>query len=219
MDNKEPKTIRRTNRVSITDPELMDELHDLRKPIAGDVPLSQIVNPLVREGELYEKLADGSVHCYACGHNCKIKPGARGICQVRYNIGGKLRVPWGYVAALQCDPTEKKPFFHIYPGSDTLTFGMLGCDLHCPYCFTAETVVMTNRGPVALGELFKSGQRFERKPDGEIAYPEDLQAVAASGTLRNVRAVFKHPYRGKLAVIRPYYLPALRCTPDHHVYA
>jgi hypothetical protein len=38
-----------------------------------------------------------------------------------------LHVPWGYVAALQCDPTEKKPFYHLLPGSDTLTFGMLGC--------------------------------------------------------------------------------------------
>ena len=43
-------------------------------------------------------------------------------------------MPWGYVAALQCDPTEKKPFYHFLPGSDTLTFGMLGCDYHCPYC-------------------------------------------------------------------------------------
>jgi pyruvate formate lyase activating enzyme len=38
------------------------------------------------------------------------------------------------VAALQCDPTEKKPFFHVLPGSLTLTFGMLGCDYHCSYC-------------------------------------------------------------------------------------
>jgi pyruvate formate lyase activating enzyme len=53
---------------------------------------------------------------------------------VRFNVEGKLRVPWGYVAALQCDPTEKKPFFHLLPGSETLTFGMLGCDFHCAYC-------------------------------------------------------------------------------------
>ena len=45
-----------------------------------------------------------------------------------------MRVPANYVAALACDPTEKKPFFHALPGSDTLTFGMLGCDLHCAYC-------------------------------------------------------------------------------------
>ena len=45
-----------------------------------------------------------------------------------------MHVPWGYVSALQCDPTEKKPFYHLLPGSDTLTFGMLGCDFHCNYC-------------------------------------------------------------------------------------
>ena len=96
--------------------------------------LEQVVDSLTVEGELYEKHGDGSLTCYACGHRCLIKAGRRGICKVRFNAEGVLKVPWGYVGALQCDPTEKKPFFHIYPGSDTLTFGMLGCDLHCPYC-------------------------------------------------------------------------------------
>jgi pyruvate formate lyase activating enzyme len=63
-----------------------------------------------------------------------ILPGLDGICRVRYNEGGALMVPAGYVAAIQCDPTEKKPFFHAYPGSLALTFGMLGCDYHCGYC-------------------------------------------------------------------------------------
>ena len=45
-----------------------------------------------------------------------------------------MRVPFGYVAGLACDPIEKKPFFHVYPGADALTFGMLGCDFHCSYC-------------------------------------------------------------------------------------
>jgi pyruvate formate lyase activating enzyme len=74
------------------------------------------------------------VRCYACGHRCLIREGKRGICQVRYNRGGELYVPWGYVAALQLDPIEKKPFFHFKPGADVLTFGMLGCDFHCDYC-------------------------------------------------------------------------------------
>jgi len=43
-------------------------------------------------------------------------------------------VPWGYFAALQCDPIEKKPFFHALPGTLAMSFGMLGCDLHCGYC-------------------------------------------------------------------------------------
>jgi pyruvate formate lyase activating enzyme len=75
-----------------------------------------------------------AVRCVACGHRCLVRPGRRGVCKVRYNRDGTLFAPWGYVAALQCDPTEKKPFFHVLPGSDTLTFGMLGCDFHCGYC-------------------------------------------------------------------------------------
>ncbi len=96
--------------------------------------LGEILDRLTVEGELYEKLDDGAVRCYACGHRCLIREGRRGICQVRYNKEGRLYVPWGYVAALQVDPIEKKPFFHVLPGADALTFGMLGCDFHCDYC-------------------------------------------------------------------------------------
>lgn len=96
--------------------------------------LADQLDALTVPGELYTRHEDGSLTCYACGHRCHIKPERRGICKVRFNAGGELRVPWGYVGALQCDPTEKKPYFHVYPGSDTLTFGMLGCDLHCSYC-------------------------------------------------------------------------------------
>jgi len=96
--------------------------------------LASVLDEMTAEGELYEKLPDGSVRCFACAHRCLIREGKRGICQVRFNRGGGLRVPWGYVAGLQADPIEKKPFFHILSGSDALTFGMLGCDFHCANC-------------------------------------------------------------------------------------
>ena len=96
--------------------------------------VGEFLDQLTVEGELYETLDDQAVRCYACGHRCLIRDGRRGICQVRFNRGGKLYVPWGYVAALQADPIEKKPFFHVLPGADALTFGMLGCDFHCDYC-------------------------------------------------------------------------------------
>lgn len=96
--------------------------------------LDHVLDQLTTEGTLYERLPDNAVRCFACGHRCLIREGKRGICQVRFNQGGKLRVPWGYVAALQSDPIEKKPFFHVLPGSNALTFGMLGCDFHCGYC-------------------------------------------------------------------------------------
>ena len=96
--------------------------------------LRDIVNEHVREGELYEKLDRNRVRCYACGHCCPISDGQPGVCKVRYNCGGTLYVPWGYVGGVQCDPIEKKPFFHAYPGALAYSFGMLGCDLHCGYC-------------------------------------------------------------------------------------
>src|SRR5512144_2178339 len=100
----------------------------------GGTPLARQLDVRVRPGELVQSLPDGAVRCVACGHRCLVRPGRRGICQVRFNRDGTLYVPTGYVAALQCDPIEKKPFFHVLPGSDALTFGMLGCDFHCGYC-------------------------------------------------------------------------------------
>lgn len=96
--------------------------------------LADVLDRMTAEGELAVSLSDGDVRCLACGHRCLIHEGRRGICKVRFNEGGRLRVPWGYVASLQCDPIEKKPFHHFLPGSDALTFGMLGCDFHCDYC-------------------------------------------------------------------------------------
>jgi pyruvate formate lyase activating enzyme len=87
-----------------------------------------------REGELYETMPDGRLRCYACGHCCPLPDSALGVCKVRFNQGGRLMVPWGYVGGVQCDPIEKKPFFHAHPGALAYSFGMLGCDLHCAYC-------------------------------------------------------------------------------------
>src|ERR1700738_4378065 len=96
--------------------------------------LHEIIHENVREGELYEKLDRNWVRCFACGHCCKIPDGQPGVCKVRYNRSGTLFVPWGYVGGIQCDPIEKKPFFHAHPGALAYSFGMLGCDLHCAYC-------------------------------------------------------------------------------------
>lgn len=97
-------------------------------------PLREVLSRLTAEGELCERLPDDRVRCIACGHRCLIPPGREGVCRVRFNEGGRLRVPFGYVGALQVDPVEKKPFFHALPGARALSFGMLGCDYHCGYC-------------------------------------------------------------------------------------
>jgi pyruvate formate lyase activating enzyme len=84
--------------------------------------------------ELIERISKDRIRCYACGHQCPIPEGAAGVCKVRFVEDGRLHVPWGYVGGVQCDPIEKKPFFHAHPGALAYSFGMLGCDLHCSYC-------------------------------------------------------------------------------------
>ncbi len=96
--------------------------------------IGEYLDMMTVEGDLFESMDNQAVRCLACGHRCLIREGKRGVCQVRFNRQGKLFVPWGYVAALQADPIEKKPLYHFLPGSIALTYGMLGCDFHCDYC-------------------------------------------------------------------------------------
>jgi pyruvate formate lyase activating enzyme len=119
--------------------------------------LADVLDPMTVEGALYERLPDKAVRCFACGHRCLIRAGRRGICQARFNQDGELRVPWGYVAALQSDPIEKKPFFHVLPGSNALTFGMLGCDFHCGYCqnWVTSQAMRDPRADISIGSVRK----------------------------------------------------------------
>ncbi len=96
--------------------------------------LRDVLESSVRPAELVERIDERRLRCVACGHACPIPDGASGVCKVRFNRGGTLYAPWGYVGGVQCDPIEKKPFFHAMPGALAYSFGMLGCDLHCSYC-------------------------------------------------------------------------------------
>ena len=86
MQKEEAHGTHRVDRADQASADLLDELAQVRKPLAGEGPVAEIITPLVREGALYEKLDKDRVHCYACAHNCKISPNGRGICQVRYNL-------------------------------------------------------------------------------------------------------------------------------------
>lgn len=138
--------------------------------MATTISLKEALKTYTAEGELYEKLEGGKVRCYACGHRCVVLPGLDGICRVRYNEGGRLMVPHGYAGGVQCDPTEKKPFFHAFPGSLALTFGMLGCDLHCNYCQNWVTS-QALRDPNAISpplevspqQLLQIGKRYDAR--------------------------------------------------------
>ena len=121
-----------------------------------NIPLKNILAEHTKEGDLYTRISNDRVQCFACGHRCKIPPDKDGICKVRFNRNGKLFVPFGYVSGIALDPIEKKPFFHAYPGSTALSFGMLGCDYHCSFCqnwITSQTL----RDPSAVSSIQEIG--------------------------------------------------------------
>jgi len=127
----------------------------LRAPLVIVKAMRQILlvtTPLDRLAAARTELArshpSGKLVCVACAHRCKLAPGARGVCMVRSRAGDALLVPWGYASGIAVDPVEKKPFFHLLPGARALSFGMLGCDMHCAYCQNWVTS-QTLRDPAA----------------------------------------------------------------------
>ncbi len=95
------------------------------------------------EALLYDKLGKNWVHCRICHHFCKIKPGEKGICNVRENQNGKLvSLVFDRVIALSCDPIEKKPMFHFKPGSTSYSIATVGCNFKCRFCQNSDIAQM-----------------------------------------------------------------------------
>ena len=87
------------------------------------------------ESAYYKKLDKKIVQCLICPHNCKIKPGKKGICKNRINEDGVLyAINYGEVASVATDPIEKKPLYHFYPSSYIFSVGNNGCNFQCPFC-------------------------------------------------------------------------------------
>jgi pyruvate formate lyase activating enzyme len=89
----------------------------------------------MKEAKFYQKLDHQIVACELCHHGCLIKNKALGICSARQNLNGRLfSLVYGYPAALNIDPIEKKPLFHFQPGSLSYSMGTLGCNFRCANC-------------------------------------------------------------------------------------
>jgi pyruvate formate lyase activating enzyme len=115
------------------------------------------------EAAWYTKREGGEVQCQLCPRLCLLRPGERGYCKVRANIGGTLySLVYGKIAAIHVDPVEKKPLFHVLPGSRALSIATTGCDLGCVFCQNwtisqaypedAQTLTLTPRELVDLAK-------------------------------------------------------------------
>ena len=134
---------------------------------------------VVAAPELTLREADGRLRCVACGHRCLLSEGRDGICRVRFVQDDKLWAPRGYAAGIQVDPIEKKPFYHAHPGTAALSFGMMGCDLHCAYCqnwITSQAL----RDPTATAPV-------------RDVQPEDLVRAAVEHRASTVVSTYNEP--------------------------
>ncbi|MGL6225702.1 MAG: AmmeMemoRadiSam system radical SAM enzyme [Thermoguttaceae bacterium] len=105
-----------------------------------------------------------AILCQQCPRKCVIEPGKTGICSVRGNQQGALVLAvYGQNTGLRVDPIEKKPLYHFLPGSNTLSFGTIGCNLKCPFCQNWTTsqsrdfsLLTQSSSPESIAELAKT---------------------------------------------------------------
>ncbi len=133
----------------------------------------------MREAMLYSRMADGGAACFLCGHRCRIKPGARGICGVRENREGTLfSLVYGMVLAENIDPIEKKPLFHLYPGSRSYSIATAGCNFRCNFCQNHEISQL----PRETGEIF-----------GRPTAPEEIVRRAVQSGSKTISYTYTEP--------------------------
>lgn len=89
----------------------------------------------LKEAMYYDKLKDKTVQCRLCPRQCVIPDKKRGFCGVRENQDGVLyTLVYGKPCAIHLDPIEKKPLFHVFPGSSSFSIATVGCNLRCKFC-------------------------------------------------------------------------------------
>ncbi|MGZ3421162.1 MAG: radical SAM protein [Polyangiales bacterium] len=128
--------------------------------------IAERIAPRTVAGELgvREPRVPNGLRCTACAHRCVLEDGRTGACGVRTNVGGELRVPFGYVARKYVRAVETNTVHHVKPGAQALTFGMYGCDLRCPYCHNARVSQALRDG--GLGD---PGDPIEASPESLVA--------------------------------------------------
>jgi pyruvate formate lyase activating enzyme len=135
-----------------------------------------------REASLWEPLAErgeGAVRCRLCSHRCRIPAGRAGLCGVRENRGGKLlTLVYGRLVASNVDPIEKKPLFHVAPGSLSYSIATAGCNFHCAHCQNYQ-----------ISQVERNAGRIP----GHYASPEEVITAAREAGCRSVAYTYTEP--------------------------
>jgi len=131
----------------------------------------------MREALYYEEKDDGRVKCNLCPHNCLIKEGSVGFCDVRKNEKGKLyTLNYARISSWGMDPIEKKPLYHFYPGSYIFSVGSIGCNFECRFCQNWQIAQCTDVTTMHImpDELVKQALRKHGNIGIAFTYSEPL---------------------------------------------
>ncbi|MFH0838969.1 MAG: AmmeMemoRadiSam system radical SAM enzyme [Candidatus Omnitrophota bacterium] len=153
-----------------------------------------------KEALLYTKSVNNAVFCRLCAHSCNITEGKFGICGVRQNEGGTLysRV-YGKPIALHIDPIEKKPIFHLLPGSGSYSLATAGCNFKCNFCQNWELSQLSKGKDIAITNTLV-------KPEEIIAQALSHKCNSISYTYTEPTVFFEYAYDiGKLAKAKGLY--------------
>jgi pyruvate formate lyase activating enzyme len=173
----------------------------------------------MKEAMFYKKTDDSTVQCLLCPHNCIIENNQRGICGVRENRDGTLySLVFGKAIAEHADPVEKKPLFHVYPGSRSFSISTVGCNLRCRHCQNSDisqmprdrdAVMGSNRSPeeiVSIAETkgCKSISYTYTEPTIYFEYAFETAKLASKRGLKNIFVTNGYINEEPLSEISPY---------------
>ncbi len=131
----------------------------------------------MHEAKYYSRKDGKVVKCNLCPWNCVIREDSYGNCGVRKNTDGKLySESYGEASSFGIDPIEKKPLFHFLPGTRVLSFGTLGCNLHCMHCQN-DTISQSKPGEYRTEHII----------------PKDIVRTAVDNCCRSIAATYNEP--------------------------
>lgn len=178
----------------------------------------------MKEALFYEKLEDNRVVCTLCPHNCKLREGQYGICGVRQNQDGILyTLVYEKAIAMHVDPIEKKPLFHVFPGSDSFSIATVGCNFSCTFCqnYDISQMPRTDRGhivgqQVSVEQVVASAKRRGCKtiactytePTIFYEYAFDIARLAKENNIETVFVTNGYINEEPLRNIAPFLLAA-----------
>jgi len=172
-----------------------------------------------RPAMLFEVREGQQVHCRLCAHACRIKEGQRGVCGVRENRGGVLySLVYGAVIAENVDPIEKKPFFHLYPGSRSYSLATVGCNFRCLFCQNHEISQLPRQRRDIPGRSVTAAEIVSRavragartiaytytEPTVFFEFALDTARLADAEGIKNVFVTNGYLSAAALAAIAPY---------------